>query len=146
MGAGTIAFRHFEQDSSPGVRVAVDTWNITLTFPVNGRYNSEPEQFLKNIDDIYCSPRFGKCQLVKSDMNNMQYYMNVVVFSSSVIYAHDIFLSTSIKYFYLLLLGTLFFTFCVSRKFVFSSLVCLARKNHVLCIPLYKFKKSHVNI
>ena len=61
MVAGTIAFRHFEQDSSPGVRVAVDTWNITLTFPVNGRYNSEPEQFLKNIDDIYCSPRFGKC-------------------------------------------------------------------------------------
>ena len=60
MGAGTIDFRHFEQDSSPRVRVVVDTGNITLTFPVNGRYNSEPEQFLKNIDDIYCSPRFGK--------------------------------------------------------------------------------------
>ena len=62
MRAGTIDFRHFEQDSSPGVRVVVNTCNITLTFPVNGRYNSEPEQFLKNIiDDIYCSPCFGKC-------------------------------------------------------------------------------------
>ena len=62
MGTGTIVFRHFEQDSQPGRRVAVDTCNITLTFPVNGRYNSEPKQFLKNIvDDIYCSLRFGKC-------------------------------------------------------------------------------------
>ena len=61
MRAGTIDFRHFEQDSSPGVRVVVNTCNITLTFPVNGRYNSEPEQCLKNIDDIRCSPCFGKC-------------------------------------------------------------------------------------
>ena len=61
MRAGTIDFRHFEQDSSPGVRVVVNTCNITLTFPVNGRYNSEPEQCLKNIDDIHCSPCFGKC-------------------------------------------------------------------------------------
>ena len=53
MRAGTIDFRHFEQDSTRGVRVVVNTCNITLTFPVNGRYNSEPEQFLKNIiDDI----------------------------------------------------------------------------------------------
>ena len=66
--AGTIGFRYFEQDSSPGVRVVVNTCNITLTFPVNGRYNSEPEQFLRNIiDDIYCSPCFGKCQFVKFD-------------------------------------------------------------------------------
>ena len=56
MRAGTINFRHFENDSSPGVRVVGNTCNITLTFPLNGRYNSEPEQFLKNIiDDIYCS-------------------------------------------------------------------------------------------
>ena len=62
MRAGIIDFRHFEQDSSPGVRVVVNTCNITLTFPVNGRYNLEPEQFLRNIiDDIYCSPCFGKC-------------------------------------------------------------------------------------
>ena len=62
MGAGIIVFRHFEQDSSPGVRVVVDTCNITLTFPVNGRYNSKPEQLLKNIIvDIYSWPRFGKC-------------------------------------------------------------------------------------
>ena len=61
MRAGTIDFRHFEQDSSPGVRVVGNTCNITMTFPVNGRYNSEPQQFLKNIDDIYCSPCFGKC-------------------------------------------------------------------------------------
>ena len=60
--AGTINFRHFEQDSSPRVRVVVNTCNITLTVPVNGRYNSEPEQLLKNIvDDIYCSPCFGQC-------------------------------------------------------------------------------------
>ena len=52
---GTIDFRHFKQDYLPGVRVALNTCNITLTFPVNGRYNSEPEQFLKNIDDIYCT-------------------------------------------------------------------------------------------
>ena len=38
---GTIDFRHFEQDSSPGVKVAVNNCNITLTFPVNGRYNLE---------------------------------------------------------------------------------------------------------
>ena len=43
MRVGTIDFRHFEQDSPPGVRVAVNTCNITLTFPVNDRYNSEPE-------------------------------------------------------------------------------------------------------
>ena len=43
MQAGTIDFRHFEQDLSPGVRVAVNTCNITLTFAVNGRYNSELE-------------------------------------------------------------------------------------------------------
>ena len=62
MLAGTIDFRHFEEDSSRGVRVVVNTYNITLTFPVNGRYISEPEQFLKNIiDDIYCSSCFGKC-------------------------------------------------------------------------------------
>ena len=62
MGVGAIDIRHFEQDSSPGVRVIVDTCSITLTFPGSGRYNSETEQFLKNIiDDIYCSPRFGKC-------------------------------------------------------------------------------------
>ena len=53
MRAGIINFRHFEQDSSPGVRVVVNTCNITLTFSVNGRYNSESEQFLKNIiEDI----------------------------------------------------------------------------------------------
>ena len=62
MRVGTIDLRNFEQDSSPGVRVVVNTCNITFTFPVNGRYNSEPEQFLRNIiDDIYCSPCFGKC-------------------------------------------------------------------------------------
>ena len=61
MRARTVDFRHFEQNSSPEIRVVANTCNITLTFPVNGRYNSEPEQFLKNIDDIYCSPRFGKC-------------------------------------------------------------------------------------
>ena len=61
MRDGTINFRHFKQDYSPGVRV-VNSCNITLTFPENGRYNSEPEQFLKNIvDDIYCSSYFGKC-------------------------------------------------------------------------------------
>ena len=66
MQARTIDSRHFEQDSSPGVRVVVNICNITLTFPVNARYNSEPEQFLKNtIDDINCSPCFGKCWLVK---------------------------------------------------------------------------------
>ena len=51
MRAGTIIFRHFEQNSSPGVRVVLNTCNITLTFPANGRYNTEPEQFLKNIFD-----------------------------------------------------------------------------------------------
>ena len=55
MRDGTIDFRHFKQDYLPGVRVAVNTCNITLTFPVNSRYNSEPEQFLKNIDDIHCT-------------------------------------------------------------------------------------------
>ena len=65
MRARTIDYRHFEHDSSPGVRVVVNTCNITLTFPVNGCYNSEPEQFLKNIiDDIYFSPYFGECELV----------------------------------------------------------------------------------
>ena len=54
MRVGTIDFRHFRQDYLPGVRVVVNTCNITLTFSVNGRYNSEPEQFLKNIiNDIY---------------------------------------------------------------------------------------------
>ena len=43
MRAGTIDFRGFEQDCSVGVRVVVNTCNTTLTFPVNGRYNSEPE-------------------------------------------------------------------------------------------------------
>ena len=62
MQGGTIDFRHFEQDSSPGVRVVVNTCNIALIFPVNSRYNSKPQQLLKNIiDDIYCSPCFGKC-------------------------------------------------------------------------------------
>ena len=62
MRAGTISFRHFEQDSSPGVRVVVNTCNTTLTFTVNSRYNWEPEQFFKKIiDDIYCSRCFGKC-------------------------------------------------------------------------------------
>ena len=62
MRAGTIEFRHFEQDSSPGVRVAVNTCNITLTFRVNGSYISEPEHSLRNIiDEIHCSPCFGKC-------------------------------------------------------------------------------------
>ena len=53
MRTGTIDFRHFEQNSSPGVRVVVNTCNITLTFPVNGRYNSEPEQFLKTLLMIF---------------------------------------------------------------------------------------------
>ena len=61
MRVKTIDFRQFEQDSSPGVRVAVNICNINLTFSVNGRYNSKPEQFLKNIDEIYCSSCFGKC-------------------------------------------------------------------------------------
>ena len=62
MRVKTIDFRQFEQDSSPGVRVAVNIGNINLTFSVNGRYNSKPEQFLKNIiDEIYCSSCFGKC-------------------------------------------------------------------------------------
>ena len=39
MRAGTIKFQHFEQDSSPGVRVVAKICNITLTFPVNDRYN-----------------------------------------------------------------------------------------------------------
>ena len=65
MRAGTIDFRHFEQDSSPGVRVVGNTCNITMTFPLNGRYNSEPQQFLKNIDDIYCSPCFWKVLVFK---------------------------------------------------------------------------------
>ena len=43
MRVGTIDFRHFEQNSSLVVRVVVNTYNITLTFPVNGRYNSEQE-------------------------------------------------------------------------------------------------------
>ena len=61
MRAGRIDFRHFEQDSSPGIRVIMNTCNITLTFPVNGHYNSEPEQFLKSIiDGIYWSPCFEK--------------------------------------------------------------------------------------
>ena len=38
---GTIDLQHFEQDSSPGVKVVVNNCNITLTFPVNGRYNLE---------------------------------------------------------------------------------------------------------
>ena len=54
MRVGIIDFRHFEQDPSLGVKVVVNTCNMTLTFQVNGCYNSEPEQFLKNIDDIYC--------------------------------------------------------------------------------------------
>ena len=37
MRTGTIDIRHFEQDSSPAVRVVVSTCNITLTFPVNGQ-------------------------------------------------------------------------------------------------------------
>ena len=61
MRVKTIDFRQFEQDSSPGVRVVVNICNINLTFSVNGRYNSKPEHFLKNIDEIYCSPCFGKC-------------------------------------------------------------------------------------
>ena len=62
MRDGTIHFRQFKQDYSAGVRVVVNTCNINLTFPVNGRYNSEPEQVLKNIiDGIYSSPCFGKC-------------------------------------------------------------------------------------
>ena len=62
MRDGTIGFRHFKQDYSPGVRVVVNACNITLTFPVNCRYNSEPGQFLKNIiDEIYYSSCFGKC-------------------------------------------------------------------------------------
>ena len=62
MRDGTIDFRHFKQDYSPRVRVVVNTCNIALTFPVNGRYNSESEQFLKNIiDDICYSSCFGKC-------------------------------------------------------------------------------------
>ena len=66
MQTGAINFWHFEQDSSPGVRVVMNTCNITLTFPVKARYNSEPEQFLKNIiDNIYCSPCFGKCEFIK---------------------------------------------------------------------------------
>ena len=51
MQAGIIDFRHFEQDSLPGVKVVVNTCNIILTFR-DGGYNSEPQQFLKNIDDI----------------------------------------------------------------------------------------------
>ena len=62
MRDGTIDFRQFKQDYSPGVRVVVNTCNRNLTFPVNSRYNSEPEQVLKNIiDGIYSSPCFGKC-------------------------------------------------------------------------------------
>ena len=62
MRDGTIDFRHFEQDSSFSLRFVVNTCNITLTFPVNGSYNSELEQFIKNIiDNIYCSFCFGKC-------------------------------------------------------------------------------------
>ena len=42
--------------------IVVNTCNITSTFPANGYYNWQPEQFLKNIiDDIYCSPIFRKC-------------------------------------------------------------------------------------
>ena len=69
------------------------------------------------------------------------WYESSCVVNSSVTYAHDIFVSTCLKYFYILLLDSLFFIFCVSKNFVFSSLVCLARRNHVLCTPLYKLKK-----
>ena len=48
---------------------------------------------------------------------------------SSVIYAH-IFVPTCFKYFYLLLLDTLFLIFCVSWDFMFLSLVCLERQNY----------------
>ena len=60
MRVGTINFQYFEQDSSPGVRVVVNTCKITLTFPVNGLYNSKPEQFLKNIDNIKLFQLFWK--------------------------------------------------------------------------------------
>ena len=36
MQAVTINFQYFELDSSPRVRVVVNTFKITLTFPVNG--------------------------------------------------------------------------------------------------------------
>ena len=74
------------------------------------------------------------------------WHKNSCVVKSSVICSHNIFLSTSLKYFYLLLLDTLFFIFCLSRNFVLSNLLCLARRNHVLCIPFCKLKKNHVNI
>ena len=60
MWAGTINFQYFELDSSPGVRVVVNTCKITLTFPVNGLYNSKPEQLLKNIDNIKLFQLFWK--------------------------------------------------------------------------------------
>ena len=41
MQAVTINFQYFELDSSPGVRVVVNTFNITLTFLVNGCYKSK---------------------------------------------------------------------------------------------------------
>ena len=140
MRAGTIDFRYFEQGSSPGVRGVVNTCNTTITFPVNARYNLEPEQFFKNIiDDIYFSLCFGKCSLVCKSMK-VSYESSCVV-NSLVTYTHDIFVSTCLKYSYLLLFDTLFFIFCVSRNFVFSGLVCFVRRNHVLYIPLNKLKK-----
>ena len=75
MRAKTIDFRHFELDFSPRVKVVVNTYNITLTFSVNGRYSLQPEQFLKNaVDVIHCPPCFGKCciplyKLRKSHVN-----------------------------------------------------------------------------
>ena len=112
MRAGTIDFRHFEQGSSPGVRGVVNTFNTTLTFPVNARYNLEPEQFFKNIiDDISFSPCFGKCSLVCKSMN-VSYESSCFV-NSLVTYTHDIFVSSilasSTFIFYYLTLYFLFF-------------------------------------
>ena len=85
MWARTIDFQHFEQDSSPGVRVAVNTCNLTLTFPVNGRYNLVPEQFLKNI--IY--DMWVTIFIVIMKMGVSVAIMQVVL--SAVHYAHDCF-------------------------------------------------------
>ena len=61
---GTIEFLHFtsnEKKLHSGMRVMVNTCNITLTFPVNDRYAFDPSVFVNNlIDDIYCAPGFGK--------------------------------------------------------------------------------------
>ena len=125
MRDGTINFRHFKQDYSPGVRAVVNSCNITLTFPLNGRYNSEPEQFLKNIiDDISCSSCFEKCWFVNFDNT----YESVIVLASS-----------SLIFYYL----TLYFLFFVwAETLCCQVLFVLQRGTMFYAFPYINKKKS----